>query len=274
MADAEYKRLGCAAEGCDKERQGLGLCAMHYRRLKRTGSYETPVKECANCGCSFSNSFTRAMYCSKRCKMAAWVVANPDQHRAHRESAREKIPAYSRVNTGFCKQCQKPYLSTEANGGVCSDLCRRRFAAGEARLASQKKHKNLAREVACEQCSLVFCPLYGTSHAKLCSVCAQERDIQAKRSRRLARKMRQRVQTVEVVNPIMVFDRDGWRCQLCKKATPRRLRGTHNDRAPELDHIIPVSLGGEHSYRNTQCACRACNQTKSNKPMGQMLLVG
>lgn len=90
---------------------------------------------------------------------------------------------------------------------------------------------------------------------------------------RLARKMRQRTQTVEAVNPIKVFERDGWRCQLCKRPTPRKLRGSLDDRAPELDHILPVSVGGEHSYLNTQCACRACNAAKSNKPMGQMLLI-
>ncbi|MHB8123996.1 MAG: HNH endonuclease [Desulfuromonadaceae bacterium] len=86
--------------------------------------------------------------------------------------------------------------------------------------------------------------------------------------------LRQHKQTVEAVNPIRVFERDRWKCQLCKRATPRKLRGTLDDRAPELDHIKPISKGGEHSYRNTQCACRACNLAKSDRPMGQMLLIG
>ncbi|WP_369598523.1 HNH endonuclease [Sinorhizobium meliloti] len=69
---------------------------------------------------------------------------------------------------------------------------------------------------------------------------------------------------VERVDPIKVFDRDKWKCQICGVKTPRKLRGTMDDRAPELDHVMPLSLGGAHSYMNTQCACRKCNREKSD----------
>lgn len=69
---------------------------------------------------------------------------------------------------------------------------------------------------------------------------------------------------VENVNPIKVFERDKWKCQICGVKTPRRLRGKYDDNAPELDHIMPLSLGGARSYMNTQCACRKCNSDKSN----------
>jgi len=82
-----------------------------------------------------------------------------------------------------------------------------------------------------------------------------------------------RAVAVESVDPIKVFDRDGWRCQLCGKKTPKAKRGTYSRNAPELDHIMPLSLGGEHSYRNTQCLCRSCNGSKSNTPMGQLSLL-
>lgn len=78
-----------------------------------------------------------------------------------------------------------------------------------------------------------------------------------------------RTQAVENVNPIKVFERDKWKCQICGVKTPRKLRGTLDDRAPELDHVMPLSLGGAHSYMNTQCACRKCNAEKSNTPPAQ-----
>ena len=62
-----------------------------------------------------------------------------------------------------------------------------------------------------------------------------------------------------------VFDRDGWRCQMCGVNTPERLRGTYKKNAPELDHIVPLSKGGEHSYTNTRCLCRSCNAWKSDR---------
>lgn len=66
----------------------------------------------------------------------------------------------------------------------------------------------------------------------------------------------------ESVNPYVVFERDSWTCQHCKKPTPESHRGTLKDSAPELDHILPVAFNGAHSYFNTQCLCRKCNSKK------------
>ena len=37
------------------------------------------------------------------------------------------------------------------------------------------------------------------------------------------------------------------------------------DIPPEIDHIIPVSLGGETTKANIQALCRSCNASKGNK---------
>lgn len=109
-------------------------------------------------------------------------------------------------------------------------------------------------------------------------MCSQScRDKFSKKSKRIARKKRKAIergaQVGSSVDPIDVFERDGWRCQMCRCKTPSSKRGTYHKRAPELDHIMPLSLGGEHSYRNTQCLCRSCNASKSNTPMGQLSLL-
>lgn len=78
----------------------------------------------------------------------------------------------------------------------------------------------------------------------------------------------------EHVDPFRVFIRDGWRCQLCGKKLKKENRGSIKEVAPELDHIVPISRGGEHSYRNVQCACRRCNGEKGSKVLGQMRLIG
>jgi 5-methylcytosine-specific restriction endonuclease McrA len=67
---------------------------------------------------------------------------------------------------------------------------------------------------------------------------------------------------VETVNPLKVFERDGWVCQGCDTPTSPSLRGRKCAGAPELEHIIPLSMGGEHSYRNTQLLCFHCNNRK------------
>lgn len=97
--------------------------------------------------------------------------------------------------------------------------------------------------------------------------------VQAKRIARQARKARKRGSQVEPVNPLRVFERDGWRCHLCGGRAPKERRGTYHPKAPELDHIVPLSKGGAHSYANTACAHRACNAAKSDRIIGQPSLL-
>lgn len=68
----------------------------------------------------------------------------------------------------------------------------------------------------------------------------------------------------ERFDPLLVFERAEWVCQICGISTPVSKRGTYDDDAPELDHIVPISRGGAHSLENSQCACRQCNRRKSN----------
>lgn len=76
---------------------------------------------------------------------------------------------------------------------------------------------------------------------------------------------------VERVDKLRVFERDGWRCRICNIKTPRSLMGTKDGRAPELDHALPLSRGGAHSYANTQLACASCNRLKRDLTVDELL---
>jgi 5-methylcytosine-specific restriction endonuclease McrA len=95
----------------------------------------------------------------------------------------------------------------------------------------------------------------------------------AKRVYKARRKaMLRGAEKAERVDPIKVFDRDGWRCSICRKKTIKSKRGTNHPRAPELDHIVPLSKGGSHDWANVQCACRECNGLKGATTYGQLNL--
>ena len=64
---------------------------------------------------------------------------------------------------------------------------------------------------------------------------------------------------VEPVNRVKVFNACNWHCVMCGINTPRELMGTIEPNSPTLDHIVPLSKGGKHSYANTQLLCRNCN---------------
>lgn len=63
--------------------------------------------------------------------------------------------------------------------------------------------------------------------------------------------------TVERVDRRRVYDRDEGVCQLCHK--PVRFSNMH------MDHRVPLSRGGTHTYRNCQTAHAKCNLRKQSK---------
>lgn len=69
----------------------------------------------------------------------------------------------------------------------------------------------------------------------------------------------------EPINPDFILERDNYRCYICGIKTPKKLRGTYEDNAPEVDHIIPLSKGGLHVESNLRCSCRKCNGLKSDR---------
>jgi 5-methylcytosine-specific restriction endonuclease McrA len=97
---------------------------------------------------------------------------------------------------------------------------------------------------------------------------AVDRERCARRRARLA------AAVVEVVEPDVVYERDGWRCHVCRGPVDRTLSGRHR-LGPTLDHLVPLALGGEHSYANTALAHRACNSSKGVRGGNtQLALVG
>ena len=78
------------------------------------------------------------------------------------------------------------------------------------------------------------------------------------------RRIRIKEAFIEKVEPMKVFERDNWICKLCNHPVSKLMDKRLVDIA-SLDHIIPISKGGEHSYANTQLAHVSCNIRKGNR---------
>ena len=59
------------------------------------------------------------------------------------------------------------------------------------------------------------------------------------------------------LNRRLVFARDNHRCQYC------------GGPAESIDHVIPRSKGGEHSWDNVVAACRSCNVRKRDRMLNE-----
>jgi 5-methylcytosine-specific restriction endonuclease McrA len=164
-----------------------------------------------------------------------------------------------------CATCGSIFTAKNPLKKYCSNAC-------SVQAYQQAKTPHRQKPMTCKQCGHTFVPRYRDKRRAFCS------DLCLTRYNRPQKKARKRAKEngvyYEYVNPLKVFKRDGWRCQLCGRKLKPKDRGTLKDAAPELDHIIPWASGGEHSYRNTQCACRKCNSEKGARELGQLRLFG
>lgn len=72
---------------------------------------------------------------------------------------------------------------------------------------------------------------------------------------RLAAMIRRPQRVERKLTRIEIFKRDDFTCQYCGKET-------HN---LTLDHVIPRSRNGAHSWENVVSACVPCNRTKAGR---------
>jgi len=65
-------------------------------------------------------------------------------------------------------------------------------------------------------------------------------------------------------NRLKIFERDGFKCHYCDKQLTRF--------SATLDHIQPVSRGGDNSFQNLTTSCLHCNSQRGNKPIMDIIL--
>jgi hypothetical protein len=198
------------------------------------------VYRCQGCGSEFRPKRTdRTKYCSRSCAYKhqnAWGYVPPTKPKVDRPA--KPLPV-CRCGTQIPR------------GRKLCDLCRAKPSGGPVTKA-------------CADCG---CTITGSRSKRRCMPCGKRRTRKLLASKHgKVKKHRHRARKYgvpyEPINPIAVFERDGWACKCCGRETPKQLRGTLAANAPELDHVIPMSMGGGHLWDNVQCLCRACNGAK------------
>lgn len=139
-----------------------------------------------------------------------------------------------------CRYCKAAYYPTRKSQQHCTSEC-----AKESRLSSRRKAK---------------------------AALAASGKLRAYRKKAKAIRRARKAISAELIDPVAVLRRDHWRCHICGARTPESLRGTYDDRAPELDHLVALADGGSHTWANVACACRRCNIAKGAASFGQLNL--
>lgn len=259
---------------------------------------------CAVCGVQFQAN-SRRRYCSKECRdrrpranrlrsrgpVTKWTYTcafcGKDYHPRHKEN-----------HTTCSRECgwQWQAFRTKALNGshrVSVTVLRKKCATCGSRFSSQGTYCSVEcrpqREPqritlsCCRGCGKGFDRREPGASMYRCSIaCADKAKEETRRkarqspSRKADKKRRKAMargaKGAERVDVTRVFERDGYRCGICGRKTLASKRGTCHPRAPELDHIVAIALGGSHTYGNVQTACRSCNGTKGAAALGQLHL--
>ena len=115
---------------------------------------------------------------------------------------------------------------------------------------------------ACVRCGTAYLAEDYTDTARYCSLrCSKRVNKQRYRARK-------KQAYVADVSPARIYERDGWRCQLCHRKV-RADKTVPHPLAPVLDHVIPLAAGvengGVHAPHNVQCAHFICNSIKRDR---------
>jgi 5-methylcytosine-specific restriction endonuclease McrA len=166
--------------------------------------------------------------------------------------------------------CGQLIYHTKASLPVGQATCRKCRNTAPKPYGSKKQAVSLPEPRTCPVCEKLWQPT-AKSKTRYCStVCVNVSRgsvgvLQGDRARYAAKLARRRAaivsQTIETVDPETVYARDKWVCQLCNRRVNPAIRGVSRW-APSLDHVIPVSKGGAHSYANVQLAHFGCNSAK------------
>ena len=75
-----------------------------------------------------------------------------------------------------------------------------------------------------------------------------------------------RTSRVDLVEPLEIFRRDKWICQICFRPVSPTSIDPYDSNRVTIDHRLPLANGGTHTWSNLQTAHLSCNASKGARP--------
>lgn len=195
-------------------------------------------------------------YCSRACAFSG--------RRNEQRGAVRFCPVYFRG----CAHCADLFTARFVHQIVCGPRCRTAYAGSYGKRVDTR---NRAPRL-CKECGAAFSPRYGDKHRAFCSdQCSYRWNMRIDLGRldaqrpRFARLRKLRLRGGAAIDPVRIFERDGWRCGVCGGLVDKDAE-VPDHAAPTIDHRVPLAAGGAHVEGNVQCAHFICNVRKATKP--------
>jgi len=175
----------------------------------------------------------------------------------------------------FCKSCGKTEVKRRSAGYRIKDCCLKCCYKIRKKLKHWEGKAAIFNGVSkCGGCNKDYSVSF-SDRSLICPLCAEkgrEKEAKAKRISSSFRRNAKRAARRDGVryDPYDIFKRDKWKCKLCGIKVQKR--NYLLDDAAEVDHIVPLSMGGRDIPSNVQCTCRKCNNDKGATIAGQVSL--
>jgi 5-methylcytosine-specific restriction endonuclease McrA len=222
----------CSIGGCEGPLEKRGWCGPHYQRWRVTGAPVTPDQPCAVCGVLMDMSTSRND--KKYCSRDCSHSVEDKEHnkaRAKAKNAANPEPNRARARAWYKANPERV----------------------KARIPKTLTPEQKARNAV--------------------NLRRWRKENPGKRNAQTARRRAKRRGWMLISEPASVgylHQRDNGRCGLCggkvslKRRWPDRL-------SPSVDHIIPLSRGGDDTRANKQLAHLGCNNSKRDRAVGEQL---
>jgi 5-methylcytosine-specific restriction endonuclease McrA len=249
------------------------------------------IKPCKICGNEFVVVRNVRTYCGEKCQKeglrlrykrsylkrrgtrknyhANYRITNPDKIKLY-----EEIKKHNKYIQGADGPSKRVYIKTCIETGVVfvAKSPDKKYATHEASLIAQSKERSerakrtnkLILLKNCKDCGKEFKANKTVSCCKPCQKIRYERNEPNRKLQKYNKKQWRRsiYKKGDKIIPDKVYERFGYLCCHCGINTFNVIRGLNHPHEPTIDHVIPLSKGGTHTYHNVQLLCRQCNTHK------------
>lgn len=215
----------------------------------------------------------------KLAKSAACVkYRSTEKYRLFLEKKRDqrlaaRVGEHTAITIRTCICCSRVDVLRTANG--------HRLAATHCSACARKNSftglRHTPKQRTCTVCGNSFMGVAGALYCpahKEAAIKVAKKNGRARRNAIQGRNHRSRARhygcKAEVVNRLLVYARDKWKCYLCGRKVVQS--ATWKPNQATLDHVVPLSKGGSHTYDNVKTACHSCNSNKGGKILNDIQL--
>ena len=234
----------------DKFKQNPEYARERSRKIRGSKEY---ARECVVCGKAFTTWLPQKKTCSDECKV---------KHKKEYDAGRERNGKKPRSpEEEHARWVIRRYGSEEAYKAYLAEFERKKIESMErTKLKKEAKKEANHRFCECIVCGSAF-ETYNPAQKTCCKECGRKLANSRKQKRIPKEQMVDKDITLEAL-----YRRDSGVCYLCGGLCDwnDKDRNIVGSMYPSIDHIIPVSRGGFHSWDNVRLAHFECNVKKSN----------